>query len=183
MFLILFSTVGRREGKVQEARQHRGPAEFQEVPRPPPEKGPETQDWSPPNLEAVEGSCTAPARGLNLSVVEGPVTSATMAGIPVGVPGPDTHHGCCGDGGSSSQARTWQLLAALRQLTSGACPVGLWCRSLRAATCCARNKVPRLSAAAPRPPAVPPMSVRNSRDPQWALVSMATLTHKLSVSE
>lgn len=62
-----------------------------------------------------------PARGLNLSAVEGPETTATMAGTPLGVPGlGNTHHDCSGQGSSGS--RTWQLPAASPLLTSGAGP-------------------------------------------------------------
>lgn len=108
-FLVSFPNAGGREGKegAKGAAAAR-PTEFREVPRPlrSREAGPE-----PPDLEAAEGSVNAPARGLNLSAVEGPWPAATLAGTPLGVPNPNAHHGCGGDG---SQPRTWQLPAAPR---------------------------------------------------------------------
>lgn len=56
-FPVLFSTVGGRYGKegVKGAAAAR-PAEFREVPRPPPAKGAARQGRSSPNLEAVQES-------------------------------------------------------------------------------------------------------------------------------
>lgn len=128
---FFFPTVGRREGKEGAAGAAAPrPAEFREVPRPPPARGPESQGWSPPNLEAAEGSRMAPARGLNLRVAEGP---GPWRPRPRRSPArrPRPRHSPWLPRRRWRQrpgSRTWQLPAAPRQRTSGARPVGGWRR-------------------------------------------------------